>query len=216
MGFWSSVSSLVSSACSVIGSVASKIGSEIAGAATSIANLGVSLAEKVGEAIKNVGISLGVIRPEDNLEELGEKAMLSEKTPDDFNSINEYIEHLKDDVVIDKEKFDSLSDVEKLARSSIGASITLKGINAKLDTVVSPSFMATVAAQDLDAKEIIGTIKAYKEKSLSTDHYSLYLKDELSIDESHKHGSALVEAYRKLEPELTTEQIEDKVMELKS
>ena len=168
MGFWSSVSSLVSSACSVIGSVASKIGSEIAGAATSIANLGVSLAEKVGEAIKNVGISLGVIRPEDNLEELGEKAMLSEKTPDDFNSINEYIEHLKDDVVIDKEKFDSLSDVEKLARSSIGASITLKGINAKLDTVVSPSFMATVAAQDLDAKEIIGTIKAYKEKSLST------------------------------------------------
>lgn len=216
MGFWSSVSSLVSSACSVIGSVASKIGSEIAGAATSIANLGVSLAEKVGEAIKNVGISLGVIRPEDNLEELGEKAMLSEKTPDDFNSINEYIEHLKDDVVIDKEKFDSLSDVEKLARSSIGASITLKGINTKLDTVVSPSFMATVAAQDLDAKEIIGTIKAYKEKSLSTDHYSLYLKDELSIDESHKHGSALVEAYRKLEPELTTEQIEDKVMELKS
>lgn len=216
MGFWSSVSSLVSSACSVIGSVASKIGSEIAGAATSIANLGVSLAEKVGEAIKNVGISLGVIRPEDNLEELGEKAMLSEKTPDDFNSINEYIEHLKDDVVIDKEKFDSLSDVEKLARSSIGASITLKGIEAKLDTVVSPSFMATVAAQDLDAKEIIGTIKAYKEKSLSTDHYSLYLKDELSIDESHKHGSALVEAYRKLEPELTTEQIEDKVMELKS
>ena len=216
MGFWSSVSSLVSSACSVIGSVVSKIGSEIAGAATSIANLGVSLAEKVGEAIKNVGISLGVIRPEDNLEELGEKAMLSEKTPDDFNSINEYIEHLKDDVVIDKEKFDSLSDVEKLARSSIGASITLKGINAKLDTVVSPSFMATVAAQDLDAKEIIGTIKAYKEKSLSTDHYSLYLKDELSIDESHKHGSALVEAYRKLEPELTTEQIEDKVMELKS
>lgn len=216
MGFWSSVSSLVSSACSVIGSVASKIGSEIAGAATSIANLGVSLAEKVGEAIKNVGISLGVIRPEDNLEELGEKAMLSEKTPDDFNSINEYIEHLKDDVVIDKEKFDSLSDVEKLARSSIGASITLKGINAKLDTVVSPSFMATVAAQDLDAEEIIGTIKAYKEKSLSTDHYSLYLKDELSIDESHKHGSALVEAYRKLEPELTTEQIEDKVMELKS
>lgn len=49
-------------------------------------------------------------------------------------------------------------------RSSIGASITLKGINEKLDTVVSPSFMATVAAQDLEAKEIIGTIKAYKEK----------------------------------------------------
>ncbi|EJG0997522.1 hypothetical protein BBM40_11015 [Vibrio parahaemolyticus] len=216
MGFWSSVSSFVSSACSAIGSVASKIGSGIANVATSIASLGVTLAAKVGEAIKNVGISLGIIRPEDNMEELGEKAMLSEKTPEDFDSISEYIDHLRNDVVIDKEKFDSLSDAEKLARSSIGASITLKGINEKLDTVVSPAFMATVAAQDLEAKEIIGTIKAYKEKNLNTDDYSLYLKDELSIDESHKHGSALVEAYQKLEPELTTEQIEDKVMELKS
>lgn len=164
MGFWSSVSSFVSSACSAIGSVASKIGSGIANVATSIASLGVSLAAKVGEAIKNVGISLGIIRPEENMEELGEKAMLSEKTPEDFDSISEYIDHLRNDVVIDKEKFDSLSDAEKLARSSIGASITLKGINEKLDTVVSPAFMATVAAQDLAAKEIIGTIKAYKEK----------------------------------------------------
>ncbi|WP_305417926.1 hypothetical protein [Photobacterium leiognathi] len=161
----SSVGSFISSACSAIGSVASKIGSGIANVATSIASLGVSLAAKVGEAIKNVGISLGIIRPEENMEELGEKAILSEKTPDDFNSISEYIDHLRNDVVIDKEKFDSLSDAEKLARSSIGASITLKGINEKLDTIVSPSFMATVAAQDLEAKEIIGTIKAYKEKT---------------------------------------------------
>ncbi|ELA9201513.1 hypothetical protein ACFSJQ_23310 [Vibrio olivae] len=216
MGFWSSVSSFVSSACSVIGGAVSKIGSEIVKVATSITSLGVSLAEKVGEAIKSVGISLGIIRPEESMEELGEKAMLSEKTPNDFDSISEYIDHLRNDVVIDKEKLDSLSDAEKLARSSIGASITLEGINEKLNTVVSPSFMATVAAQDLEAKKIIGMIKAYKEKNLNTDDYSLYLKDELSIDESHKHGSALVEAYQKLEPELTTEQIEDKVMELKS
>ncbi|EOE4717025.1 hypothetical protein [Vibrio parahaemolyticus] len=205
------MSSFVSSACSAV----SKIGSGIANVAASIASLGINLAEKVGEAVKNVGISLGIIRPEENMEELGAKAMLSEKTPDDFASISEYIDHLRNDVVIDKEKFDNLSDAEKLARSSIGASITLKGINEKLDTVVSPSFMATVAALDLETKEIIGTIKAYKEKNLNTDDYSLYLKDELSIDESHKHASALVEAYQKLEPELTTEQIEDKVMELK-
>ncbi|EOK5972558.1 hypothetical protein ACM6XX_002246 [Vibrio parahaemolyticus] len=211
----SSFVSSACSACSAIGGAVSKIGSGIANVAASIASLGINLAEKVGEAVKNVGISLGIIRPEENMEELGAKAMLSEKTPDDFASISEYIDHLRNDVVIDKEKFDNLSDAEKLARSSIGASITLKGINEKLDTVVSPSFMATVAALDLETKEIIGTIKAYKEKNLNTDDYSLYLKDELSIDESHKHACALVEAYQKLEPELTTEQIEDKVMELK-
>ncbi|HCG6410697.1 TPA: hypothetical protein NJ163_004642, partial [Vibrio parahaemolyticus] len=203
----SGVSSAISSACSSISSFASKIGSSIANVATSIASLGVSLAAKVGEVIKNVAVSLGIIQPEDDMEKLGEKALASDKKPDDFDSMSAYIDHLRNDVTIDKEAFDKLTDGEKLARASIGASITLKGINEKLGTVVSPSFMATVAVQDLEAKEIIGTIKAYKEKNLNTDDYSLYLKNELTVDESHKHRGALVEAYKDLEPNLTFEQI---------
>ncbi|NBI54843.1 hypothetical protein EIZ48_20200 [Photobacterium alginatilyticum] len=162
-----------------------------------------------------VGISLGIIKPGENLEELGEKAMLSDKKPEDFDSINEYINHLRNEVVLDKEKFNSLDEKELLARSAIGASITLKGINEKLDTIVTPEFMAEVAKQQLTAQEIIGTVKAYKEKELNTGDYELYLNDELSIDESDKHSDALVSAYQKLEPELTIEQIEDKVMGLK-
>lgn len=212
----SSIGSFISSACSVISDCVSKLGSEITEIATGITKLGVNLAAKVGEVIKNVGVLLGIIYSEDSMAELGEKAMLSEKVPEDFDSIKAYIDHLKHDVYLDKEKFDNLSEPEILARSSIGASITLKGINEKLDTVVSPSFMAMVAEQNLKGEEIVNTIKAYKEKNLNTADYSLYIKDELSIDDSHKHSNALVEAYQTLEPDLTIEQIEDKVMGLKS
>ncbi|WP_212746081.1 hypothetical protein [Pseudoalteromonas sp. S4741] len=214
MGFWSGVCSVVSSACSVISSVASSIGNSVVKSATSIASLGVSLAAKVTDAIRSVGVSLGIIRPEDSLAELGEKAILSEKKPEDFDSINEYIDHLNNNVPFDKDKFDRLDDKELLARSSIGASITLKGINEKLDTVVTPEFMATVASQELETKEIVSTIKAYKENDLKLEDYDLYLNDELTLDETTKHSSALVEAYQKLEPELSIEEIENKVMGL--
>ncbi|TMO21490.1 hypothetical protein CWC30_14120 [Pseudoalteromonas sp. S4741] len=164
--------------------------------------------------MRSVGVSLGIIRPEDSLAELGEKAILSEKKPEDFDSINEYIDHLNNNVPFDKDKFDRLDDKELLARSSIGASITLKGINEKLDTVVTPEFMATVASQELETKEIVSTIKAYKENDLKLEDYDLYLNDELTLDETTKHSSALVEAYQKLEPELSIEEIENKVMGL--
>ena len=214
MGFWSGLCSVVSSVCSVIRSVASNIGNSVVKSATSIASLGVSLAAKVTDAIRSVGVSLGIIRPEDSLEELGEKAILSEKKPEDFDSINEYIDHLNNNVPFDKDKFDRLDEKELLARSSIGASITLKGINEKLDTVVTPEFMATVASQELETKEIVSTIKAYKENDLKLEDYDLYLNDELTLDETTKHSSALVEAYQKLEPELSIEEIENKIMGL--
>jgi len=211
MGFWSSVSSF----CSSVSSFCSSVSSSISKAVSTIVSLGVDLATKVGEAIKGVAVSLGILKLDDNLEELGEKAILSDKKPDDFDSINEYIDHLRNDVPLDKEKFDKLSDKELLERSAVGAAITLKGINEKLDTVVTPEFMAEVAKQDLETEEIVETIKAYKDKELNTEDYGAYLNDELNIDDSDKHSDALVLAYQKLEPELTFEQIEDKVMDLK-
>jgi len=215
MGLWDSFCSVCSSACSVISSAVAFIGSAVANVATEVVNLGVELAEKVGEVIKAVGISLGILNPDENIEELGEKAMLSDKNPKDFESINDYIDHLRNNVTIDKEMFKNLDDKDLLARSAIGASITLKGINEKLDTTVTPAFMAEVAKQELTTDQIVGTIKTYKENNLKTDDYGLYLKDELSINEGDKHSDALVTAYQKLEPELTTEQIEDKIMDLK-
>ena len=214
MGFWSSVGSFVSSACSAIGSAVSSVGRGIAAVATTIVSLGMTLATKVGETIKDIAISLGILMPADKLDELGEKAMVSDKKPEDFDSMNEYIDHLQNDVKIDREKFDKLDKAELLARSGIGAAITLKGIEEKLETSISPEFLATVAKQNLAAEEIIQTIKTYKEKELDTDDYSLYVDDEMGLDESNKHSDALVTVYQTLEPDMTIEEVEAKVMNL--
>lgn len=216
MGLWDSFCSIAKSACTVISNAVSNIGKSMVKGATAIASLGVQLASKVSEAIRTVGVSLGVISPCDNLDELGQKAMLSNKKPEDFDSISEYIEHLQNTEILDQEKFQSLDEKDLLARSAIGAEITLKGINEKLDTVVTMKFMAKVAKQELKAQEIIETITTYKENNLKTEDYISYLNDELSLEESDKHSLALVQAYQKIEPRLSIEKIEDRVMELKS
>ncbi|MGF1723982.1 hypothetical protein [Photobacterium nomapromontoriensis] len=209
------VSRVVSSACSAISNTVSKVGSWVVDTATAIVKLGVELATKVSDTIKAVGVLLNIIRGDEQMEELGEKALVSDKKPEDFDSFNDYINHLRHDVQIDEEKLSQLDEKDRLVRSAIGASIILKGINEILGVTVTPEFMAAVASQELDAAAIINTIKAYKENGLETGDYSLYLNDELSLDESGKHSHALVEAYQKLEPELSIEQIEDKVMDLK-
>lgn len=215
MGLWSTISSVVSGACSIISSAVTIIGSPVAKLAMSIAEMGLNVAVKVGEIIRNIGINLGILKPEDMMVELGQKAMQCDKTPDDFDSISAYIDHLRNEVTIDKGLLGCLDEKELLARSAMGTAITLKGISEKLDTAITPKFIATVAAQNLETQEIISTIKTYKDKNLNTEDYAAYLKDELSIAESQKHSRALVEAYQKLEPELSIEQIEDKVMGLK-
>ena len=215
MGFLSALGGFIDSVCSGISRAVSKVGSAIAGVATSIASLGVELATKVGQTIRAVGERLGILSPEDKLEELGEKAMMSEKKPEDFDSFNDYINHLRYDVKVDHEKFSNLDRKDLMVRSTIGASITLKGVNERLGAIVSPEFLAIATKQDLAAKEIIATIETYKAKDLNLNDYSLYINDELSLDESGKHSSALVEAYQKLEPELSLQQIEDKIMGLK-
>ena len=145
MGFWGSVGSFFSSVGSAISSAVSSVGRAIVDTATSIVNLGIEMATKVGQAIKAVAEHLGILTPEEKLEELGEKAMMSDKKPEDFDSFSDYINHLRNDVPIDREKLGSLDEKELMVRSSIGAAITLKGINERLGTVVTPEFMATVA-----------------------------------------------------------------------
>lgn len=212
MGFWGAIGSFVSGAVSAISSAVGAIGSAVANVATGIAKLGMELAGKVGAIIKEIAVSLGIIKPEEDPEELGEAAMLSDKKPEDFDSMSDYIDHLRS-IPVDKEKLAKMDKKELLARSAIGTSISLKAIEEKLDTSISPTFLATVAKQDMKANEVLETIKTYKQVGIKTEDYSRYYKGELNVSDTEKHADALVETYQKLEPDASREQIEDKIMD---
>ena len=84
--------------------------------------------------IRKIGVALGVIEDDEDIDELGAKAMEADKKPEDFEYVSDYIQYLKDEVQLDREKSEKADDKTKAARKAVGATIVAKGIEEKKDT----------------------------------------------------------------------------------
>ncbi|WP_104753266.1 hypothetical protein [Helicobacter salomonis] len=158
MGFWSGVcsvvGSVVSAACSAIGSLASSIGAGLASLGATLASLGSGLLPIVG-IIFAVAQVLGIFSKEDkveDVEDLGYQMTKCDKKPEDFESIQAYIAHVRANVekpsLEVKEKW---SDAEKLKYTALGAAGTLKFIEEKKGVELSPENWITLATHTIEA-----------------------------------------------------------------
>lgn len=212
MGFWSSIGDAVSSVASFVSNTVSSIGGALAGAANTLLKVAGPMLGNVGNVIQLVATFFDVLKPNDNIEELGAKAMIADKKPEDFDSNADYINYLRNEIELDKAKFDKADAVEKSARTAVGASISAKGIEEKTGTRIPAEFWVAVTEQSLKAKDISAIIHAFKEDKL--DDYIAFTKGELSPKNELNTGDKLVDMYKNLEPNLTAEEIEDKVMKM--
>lgn len=209
MGLFDVFCSLVDSAVSVVTSAVSSV---LSGAAVSLLKLAGPLLGPMGLAIQAVGALLGILKPNENIEELGAKAMEADKKPEDFDSNAEYIDYLRNEVTLDQEKFKKATEVEKAARTAVGASIVVKGIEENKGYKIPTIFWVKVAEQALKAKEIDALIDTFKEDKL--DSFVAYSEGKLGYKDEVKTGDKLVDMYSELEPNLSKEEIEAKVMKL--
>ncbi|MGF1723984.1 hypothetical protein [Photobacterium nomapromontoriensis] len=171
---------------------------------------------KLLHTLEAVSMVTNVLRQNEQAEDLGAKAMVAEKKPEDFDAINNYIHYLRDGVVLDKHTL-SHDDTDVIARQAIGAAILLKAVEETLDlgTPISMSFLKTVSESGIDASVILSIIKSYTESGLNLSDLDGYLKSQLSLAESGKHSEALVEAFSQANPAMSLEQAEDAVMAMR-
>jgi len=223
MGFWSglgsvcsTIGSAISGACSVVSSAISSIGDALGRGALSLLGLNPTIIEAVIAVVQIVAQLLGVTKEDESPEELGDKAVRSDKKPENFNTTEEYITYLREDVDFDQEEFDKLSDEEKLARSAIGTAISMKGISEKKDFAISLDTWATMAKlynKDLlNQDNLDGFIDEFKENQTELNGY---VNKEIKGAKGVEVAKKLAEAYQKLEPELSTDAINDKVLNSK-
>jgi len=215
MGFFSGIGSFISGAVSVVASVIGSIGSAVACFATNLLKVSAPYIGPIIEAITLVGKLLDVLNSNDDVEELGNKAIQADKKPEDFDSISEYIDYLRNDITIDKDKLKSSDKSTELANKVIGTSITAKGIEEKLDTNIAMEFWKEVIKQKLKETEIVKTIEVYKKNNLNNADYEKYMIGDMNLEDRKKHSRSLIETYSELEPSLSKDEIEDKVMNLK-
>lgn len=193
--------------------VAATIGPFLAKNAPLLLDLAGKYLPKIIQTVEAISSILNITSPSESAEELGAKAMIADKKPEDFDKHNDYIDYLRKEVSIDKTE---LSDekVDLLTRQAIGTSLMIKGVSETLGTEVTIPFIKTVSQLGLDAKVIIEVVKAYSNSDLTIDDIEKYTSKTLPIDQLDKHGDTLVDAYQKADSSMSVEQAEDAVMDL--
>ena len=211
----SSVCNLIGSAVSTISSVASSIGRGLASVATSIVTKLESVIGKVSNVVKASAIALGLIEKEDDIEDLGARACESDLKPEDFDTTAEYIEHLKNNVELDKEKMENKTDVDKLAHKGIGIAIMKKGIQEKTGLDLTDDFLYTIGKNDLSFEETYSLMEKFKDAGMtSTLKFDSYMKNELSLEEKIKMGDIIIDGLVDGNKGSKREDMEDKLIDI--
>ena len=166
MGFWGAICGAIGGICSAIGGA---LGGALGIAATAIAGLvGSPVFGAVVGLISLVSTVLGLTKKDEKQEELGAKAMLSDKKPEDFDSYQAYIDHISD-IKLTPEMKDRLKTDEgfKTQCTSIGASMQWYGLNEKMGINMDiPSFVKLVEAGVKTPEQFQAIASTFKSKEV--------------------------------------------------
>ena len=190
MGFWSFVggclSTLVRAGGALLGGIA-KVATAIVGLQIKILTAGMRIISSFAELFCG--------KPkEETPEELGEKALQSDKKPEDFASTEEYIKHLRNDIQLDREKMAKLTPDERLERQALGTSIYMKQIEDQFETKLPPRFFETIGKLEMSAPELKTYMDSFKSNGLSDmGKMSDYLKGKLEPKEVPQVAKAIKE-----------------------
>lgn len=205
---------LIPSIITTITKIASSIGPMIAKYAPMVIEVVGKNLPKVVNTVEAISLVADVLKPNERADELGAKAMAAEKTPEDFEQINDYIDYLRNDVIIDEENL-STDAVDVITRQAVGVAIAVKGIGQALEADVSIPFLNAISELDIDPTVVIALVKSYESSGLNSDDVQKYLGNSLSIEDTHRHSNVFVNAYQTANPTMSVEEAEDAVMDLR-
>ena len=145
MGWFSSaIGSVCSAVCSAVSSVCSSICGAIMGGIGSLAPV-ISPWLSVAVAVISVLAEIFTEKPkEEKPEELGMKAEQADKKPENFDSINDYIEYLRQEIKVDAAKLENLSEEERMKYQAVGLGLYVKNIEEKQGMKLDPAFLKVV------------------------------------------------------------------------
>lgn len=192
MGLFSAIGGFISGA---IGAVGSFLGGAIGIAATAIAGLvGSPVFGAVVGLISLVSTIIGLTKKDEKQEELGAKAMLSDKKPQDFDSHQAYIDHLSNDIKLTPEIKDRLKNDEKFKNecTAMGASLQWYGLNEKMGINMDiPSLVKLVEAGVKTPEQFQTIANTFKSKEVEPK-----INDAIERNIPMKEGAKIVDTLK--------------------
>ena len=126
------------------------------------------LIKEVTSLISSVAELLGLKDEDDSSEEIGMKSEKADRKPEDFDSREEYISYLRDDVELDKYDREKLSDENlKEKYSAKGLDIEMGAINEKIGVKLGLEDYVMMAKAGINkVQDFITIVDTFKEKGV--------------------------------------------------
>lgn len=195
MSFGSFVCSIGSSICSAVGSLCSSIGGAVMGGVSSLVSAIVPVIGPVfGPTIKDIlSVFVAVIsfltelftdKPqEEKPEEIAVKAEQADKKPENFDSINDYIEYLRNEVQLDPAKLEKLTPEERQTYQLVGLGLYIKNIEEQQGVKLDPDFLKSIPKlkdQGYEAADIANLMQSMKNNGVTDmKQYVDFMKGDL-------------------------------------
>lgn len=212
-----------STAAATIGTVCGSIGGAIM---TTVGSLGAGLL-KLGEMVKpifefitKICTIIGIKPAGEDPMELAMKAEKSGEKPEDYDSVEAYIEHLRKDIELDKEEINKLTDSEKAMYSAIGCGLYVKNIEERYNMKVTPGFLVSaskaVNSGAMTGEQMKNTMDAMKERGVkNAESFSNYMDGKANMEEQMAVYDSLKEALHREFPDLSEAELNIKTSHIK-
>lgn len=221
MGLGNLISTGISKAVSFIGSAFSSITPSITNFATKLISpfnkilLAIEVVSVVINIVAGIAELLGLKPEKESAEELGAKAKEAPLKQDDFESTEAYIHYLRNEIELDKEKFEKMDEHEKLACSAVGASLYAKNIEERIGVKLSPEFLLIAGKLEMKALEVKAFIDSFKENGLKDMQLmGEYLSGKLDEKTDTKVESAIIKGFKSMNPEMSKNDIQNKIADM--
>ncbi|KJY87697.1 hypothetical protein CWB89_10260 [Pseudoalteromonas piscicida] len=165
--------SLIGSACAAVSTICSTLGTGLVSAGKVIINaiqVGLPIAEKVFRAVDLVAKAWGIFtedHKEEDLYDLGmraEQASMNGMKSDNFDSYQEYIDHLRADIELKPNL--SLSDEDKLKYGALGTAVAIKGISDKYQVEIPDSFWLSGVNMNFQPEQFKPLLDAFESEKV--------------------------------------------------
>jgi hypothetical protein len=202
-----------------LASLASTIGPVVAKMATTIVTKLPEITKtiiKVAEVISDVAIILGMNNRE-NPEVIGAK-MQQEGTRGrlDDESMEEYLDYLREEIKLDKEKMLNMSEEERVKCMAVGIGALCETISEKFDVKLSGDFIVDMTKMQMSAQELASYVKKFENNGLSSmDSLSDFLKGKLTDEERQQIYDTITEVENEQSSQTTQADVNEKIESMK-
>lgn len=171
----------------------------------------------ISAVVSKLSEVLEIAPPNEKVDELGVKAMQEGTRPKmEEESTQEYLDYLRNDVKLDEEKYAKMSEKEKVACEALGTTMLAKSIEEKTGVELSPDFLLSISKAKLRYEQVEKLLQEFSANNInSMDEFTEYISNEMTEEKAEKVGKVIEGAVRELSPDLSNEEIQREIVEMK-